>query len=293
MTAPFITGRDLVSAWLTAYRAGKPPPRFHLAEPFADLEVRPGQMVLIGGPPGSGKTAALVQIGVDLLRKNEQARLLFANVEMAPLQLLERIVARLAGVPLTTLINRTVSPIEQARVEVAVSTLESIGDRLAFLGPPYSLKNLAEVGTTFRGNVLVIDYIQRFTVDEGKGDKREQIEAAAAVLRRFCDAGAAVLVASAVARQRSATGSTYRGLNLASFRGSSELEYSSDSAYLLIQGDSNEITLRCEKNRYGPVADIVARFEPSIQSFSPAAIGLDRFDAVPEARQRGLKAKEG
>lgn len=34
-----------------------------------------------------------------------------------------------------------------------------------------------------------------------------------------------MLVASAVVRQKNAGGSTYNGLNLASFRGSSELEY--------------------------------------------------------------------
>jgi hypothetical protein len=44
------------------------------------------------------------------------------------------------------------------------------------------------------------------------------------VLRGFADAGAAVLVASAVSRQMSNHGSSYTGLNLASFRGSSELE---------------------------------------------------------------------
>lgn len=130
-------------------------------------------------------------------------------------------------------------------------------------------------------------------MDDGKGDKREQLEHAATVLRRFCDAGAAVLVASAVARQKGQGGSTYTGLNLASFRGSSELEYGCDGAYLFTPGEGGTITLTCEKNRYGAVADIVTRFDPTTMTFSPAPAGLDGFDAATPARTRGGKAKGG
>jgi len=111
------------------------------------------------------------------------------------------------------------------------------------------------------------------------------------VLRRFCDAGAAVLVASAVARQKSAHGSTYRGLNLASFRGSSELEYGADAAYLLVPGDGGEILFQCEKHRYGVVADAPTSFDPTTQTFTPAPSGLDGFDAATPAATRGKKAK--
>ena len=126
---------------------------------------------------------------------------------------------------------------------------------------------------------------------DGGKDKREQLETAATVLRRFCDAGAAVLVASAVARQKHAGGSTYRGLNLASFRGSSELEYGADTAYLFDPDEAGGITLRCEKNRYGAVADIATRFDPTTQTFTPAPVGIDAFDAATPAPTRGSKAK--
>jgi hypothetical protein len=71
-------------------------------------------------------------------------------------------------------------------------------------------------------------------------EKREQLESAATALRGFCNVGAAVLVASAVARQKASGGSTCRGLNLASFRGSSELEYGCDGAYAQERGDPND-----------------------------------------------------
>src|SRR5262249_28190865 len=152
-------------------------------------------------------------------------------------------------------------------VRVAVAALEPIAGRLAFLHAPFALEHVAAAGTAFGANVLALDYVQRFTVGDATKDKREQLETAATVLRRCCDAGAAVMLESAGARQRHAGGSTYRGLNLASFRGSSELEYGTDAAYLLAPDDAGGIVFRCEKNRYGAVADILTRFDPTIQTF--------------------------
>ncbi len=291
MTPMFTTASDLFGSWFADVERGEPPARFKLPAPFAALDVRPGRLILAGGAPGSGKTAALLQVGIDLLRMNPAARLLVANVEMVPALLVERVASRLAAVPLTAIADRTLTVDQLSRVRGAVAALEPVAGRLAFLHAPFALEHVAAAGTAFGANVLAVDYIQRFTVGDATKDKREQLENAATVLRRFCDAGAAVLVASAVARQKGKSGSTYAGLNLASFRGSSELEYGCDSAYLFAPGDGGTITLTCEKNRYGAVADIVTHFDPTTMTFAPAPAGLDGFDAATPARPRGNKAK--
>jgi replicative DNA helicase len=280
----FTPGSELFGAWFAEIERGQPPVRFALAPPFASLD-RPGRLILFGGAPGSGKTAALLQIGIDLLWANHSARLLVANVEMSPALLAERIVSRMAGVPLTAIADRTLTADQLNRVRSAVESLASVADRLAFLSAPFALEHIAAAanGTAFDANVLILDYIQRFSVGDGKGDKREQLETAAAVLRRFADAGAAVLSAAAVARQQSRSGSTYAGLNLASFRGSSELEYGADGAFLFAEGEGGIVTLCCEKNRFGPTADIVTAFDPTTQTFRPAPAGLDGFDGAAPA----------
>jgi replicative DNA helicase len=293
MTPTYTTGADLFGSWFADVERGEPPVRFKLPDPFAALDVRPGRLFLFGGAPGGGKTAALLQIGIDLLRLNESVRLLVANVEMVPALLVERVASRLSAVPLTAIADRTLTPAELGRVRAAVAALEPIGGRLAFLHAPFSLEHVAAAGTEFGANVLILDYIQRFSVGDGSKDKREQLETAAAVLRRFCDAGAAVLVASAVARQKGKGGSTYRGLNLASFRGSSELEYGCDGAFLLVPDESDGIVFQCEKNRFGAVADLVTRFDPTTQTFAPAPAGLEAFDAATPAPTSGSKAKGG
>jgi replicative DNA helicase len=293
MTPTFTTAADLFGSWFADVERGEPPVRFTLPAPFAGLDVRPGRLILFGGAPGGGKTAGLLQVGIDLLRANESARLLVANVEMVPALLVDRIIARLAAVPLSAVSDRTPAPDQLGRVRAAVDALAPVAGRLAFLHAPFALEHVAAAGTAFGANVIVLDYIQRFTVGDAAKDKRDQLEAAAAVLRRFGDAGAAVLVASAVARQKGKGGSTYAGLNLASFRGSSELEYGADAAFLLEPDTAGGTVFRCAKNRYGAVADIGTRFDPTTQTFAPAPTGLDAFDAATPARPRGDRAKGG
>jgi replicative DNA helicase len=286
MTPNFTTAADLFGTWLTDVKRGEPPTRYTLPPPFAALDIRPGRLILCGGAPGAGKTAALLQVGIDLLRLNDTARLLMANVEMHPTLLVDRIVSRLAKVPLTAITNRVLTADQLGRVKAALDALSPLVDRLAFLHAPFALEHVAAARRAFEANVLLLDYIQRFSMGDPSRDKREQLETAATMLRRFCDAGAAVLVVSAVARQKHAGGSTYRGLNLASFRGSSELEYGTDAAYLLEPGDGGIRTFRCEKNRYGAVADIPTAFDPITQKFTPAPAGRDTYDATAPASTR-------
>ena len=208
MTPTFTTGADLFGSWFADVERGEPPVRFALPDPFAALDVRPGRLILFGGAPGGGKTAALLQAAIDLLRRNDAARLLVANVEMVPARLVERVASRLSAVPLTAIADRTLTAEQLDQVRAAVASLAPVAGRLAFLHAPFTLEHVAAVGTAFAANVLALDYIQRFIVGDAAKDKREQLETAATVLRRFGDAGAAVLVASAVARQRGTGGST-------------------------------------------------------------------------------------
>ena len=109
MTPTFTTGADLLGSWLADVERRESPVRYKLPEPFTALDVQPGRLILFGGAPGGGKTAALLQVGIDLLRQNESARLLVANVEMAQTLLVDRIASRLSAVPLTALADRTLT----------------------------------------------------------------------------------------------------------------------------------------------------------------------------------------
>ena len=109
MTPAFTTGADLFGSWLSDTERGEPPIRYALPPPFGSLDIRPGRLILFGGAPGVGKTAALLQVGIDLLRMNDSVKLLIANVEMVPALLVDRIVSRLSSVPLTAIADRTLT----------------------------------------------------------------------------------------------------------------------------------------------------------------------------------------
>jgi replicative DNA helicase len=174
---------------------------------------------------------------------------------------------------------------ERKRVEQALAEKAALLERLAFLAPPFTLRHLGAAMLDFRARLCVIDYAQRFTT--GDGDDRAKLDALMGGVRMLAAAGACVLLISSVARQKSNGGSsTYAGLNLASFRGSSELEFGADAAYLLDANlNAGVAALRCEKNRFGEVRDIHLRFDGARQAFT-AGDPLDSFEAAPDKPER-------
>lgn len=274
-SARFTTGAALLESWEHDLWHGEPPERWPLG-PGAlatEIDFGPGEVVLIGGAPGAGKTAFATGAVFDALRAVPDLKALICNVEMTPEALLNRQLARLSGINLRTIQNRGVNDLwrpGQERIRDAIEIMRAILPRVAFLGMPYSLAHAAEAADEFGARCVLLDYIQRIAAPGEHASQRESIEAGMGCIRAMAQAGAGVLVLSAVARQKSTNGSSYSGLNLASFRGSSELEFAADSAYALHDGDKPEmVILHACKRRNGATKDIPLRFERDLQRFIP------------------------
>ncbi|QVL34221.1 AAA family ATPase [Telmatocola sphagniphila] len=269
----FFTAGDLFEDWRDEIESGKPPTLYRCGTgDFEKIELGPGRVMLIGGAPGAGKTAFVMQCVVDALRIDPTLRACVLNVEMAPGVLLDRQLARLSGVDATLIRQRKLETIHADRIDQAFSTLESIGERLAFVRPPYSLENLANAADEFESGLLVLDYIQRIEAPGDHADNRGSVNASMNFLRQFADNGQAVIVVSAVGRTKDSKGrSSYsgEGLNLASFRESSELEFGCDDAYILVPIDEDTVKLGHHKSRHGEQRDISLSFAKSIQRFTP------------------------
>jgi replicative DNA helicase len=95
-------------------------------------------------------------------------------------------------------------------------------------------------------------------------------------LRQFADADAAVLLLSSVGRTKDNKGRTSYsgdGLNLASFRESSELEFGADDAFILVPDENADydtltVTLRHLKARHTQPKDLVLEFDRRTQRFT-------------------------
>jgi replicative DNA helicase len=282
--ANYIVAADALDDWRDDLLTGKPPVLYRVAEsgPLAEIEIGPKLITLFGGAPGAGKTAFVMQGCLESLRLNPSLRAVVCNVEMPAESLLERQLSRLSGVPLNAIRHRRIEAEHAERIDAGFAMLAEVVDRLAFVRPPFDLANVAAVADAFAplssgdGTMIVLDYLQRIGVPGGNhgGDQRGTIEAAMNFIRQFADAGAAVVAVAAVGRQRDSKGrSGYSpdAMNLGSFRGTSELEFGADSAFILTAGDDdaepNRRVLRHLKARHGELADIVMTFDGGTQRF--------------------------
>ena len=278
----FITAAGLFDDWATDVFTGKGPELWRIGAGFEPVELGPGLVTLIGGAPGAGKTAVTMQWTVDALRLDGGLRALACNVEMAPRTLLDRQLARLAGLDAGHVRHRWLAG-QEIRVRAGVDALRGLADRLAFhIGPP-ALAEVARSVDAFGARLLVLDYVQRFTLGAGDApvDKRAELDGIMSYVRKFADAGLGVLAVSAVARQKGKHGSNYVGLGLASYRGSSELEYGADSCWTLEADDDHwgVVNLCCVKNRHGETPSLLLNFDRARQSFT--VVGPAHAAALP------------
>jgi replicative DNA helicase len=276
--ASFVCAADALAGWRDDVLSAKPPVLYPVGTGDLErVELGPGLVMLLGGAPGAGKTAFAMQCVVDALRLTPTLRAVVCNVEMGPAVLLDRQLARLSGIDLSAIRHRRLGSEHADRIDRAMSTLEPLAERLAFVRSPFDLANVAATADAFEAQLLLLDYIQRIPPPGEHVDKRGAVNASMDYLRQFADAGTAVIVASAIGRTKDSKGrSSYagEGLNLASFRETSELEFGCDDAFILTPDDDDQgeaVTLRHLKSRHGECRDIALTFHRKHQRFTPAA----------------------
>ena len=272
--ANFTSAADTFDGWADDVLTGSGPVLWPVGSgELARIEIGPGLVVLIGGAPGAGKSAFAMQLVVDALRLTPDLRVLVCSIEMPPNVLLDRQLARLSGINLKTIRYRDFHAEHADRLDQAIHTLEPLGERLAFVRPPFDLANVAASADAFRADLLLMDYIQRIPAPGNHADKRAAVNSTMDFLRQFADAGVGLLVVAAVGRTKDKKGrSSYDadGLNLASFRESSELEFGADSAYILAPGEGDSVVLKHLKARHSEAKDLVLDFHRPTQRFEDA-----------------------
>jgi replicative DNA helicase len=261
----------MIAGWRDDLFTGKAPVLYPIGQgDLGRIEIGPGLVTLIGGAPGAGKTAFTMQAAVDALRITQDLRACVCNVEMSPGVLLDRQLARLSGIDLNTIRHRKLTAEHADRLDQALNTVEPVAERLCFVRPPYDLKNVAASADAFGANLILLDYVQRIAPPGEFGDRRGSVDATMNYLRQFADNGVAVVVVSAVARTKDQKGrSSYNGsgLNLASFRESSELEFGADDAFILVPAGDSAVTLKHLKARHTAPKDVVLHFDCKRQRF--------------------------
>ena len=295
--ANFQTAADAFDGWRDDVLTGAAPTFYPVGSgDLARIEMGPGLVTLFGGAPGAGKTAFVMQAVTDALRLTPTLRALVCNVEMPARVLLDRQLSRLSGIDLATVRYRRCAAEHADRLDQGLHTLEAIAGRLAFVRPPFDLANVAAAADAFHADLILLDYLQRIAPPGEHADRRTAVNATMDYLRQFADAGVAVLVVAAVGRTKDSKGrSSYSGdgLNLASFRESSELEFGADDAFILVPEEdrggkpTGAVVLRHLKARHSEPKDIVLSFDRRCQNFKPADSAPGK---TPRPRQAAIGA---
>jgi replicative DNA helicase len=276
----FVLGTDLFESWRGGIENGDPSLLWSVGPGFDHVEVGPGRILLLGGAPGVGKSALVMQWLFNALTGHPDLRAVVASVEMSPSTLLDRQLARLSGIPLTRIRERQFEHDDQGKLAQGFNQVNSVLDRLAFVTSPNQLDRIRDAADDHKADLIVLDYLQRIEPPGRFNGMRERINALMSIMRDFAGPEVGILAAAALTRSRDAQGRSsydHKHLSLASFRESSELEYGADDCFLLFPADSDtnhsnsdrHMTLSHQKSRYGETQDVDLTFHRRVQAFEP------------------------
>lgn len=228
-----------------------------------------GELVLIAGKPGDGKTSLALQWAVGAAQNGVPAGVL--SLEMGRRSLLNRLVSGMTGIPMPMLRTRDwSSPAHKKRAIEAAEFLASIPlyvDDRSGLDAPRVYDTLRHWGQQGIG-LAVVDYVQRMG---GASESRNQQvgDAVRALKSGAKDADIPVLAISSLNRQ----GAGSEKPRMSWLRESGDLEYEADSILMFHypDDDENEDVRTCDihviKQRNGPTGVASVQFNKPATRF--------------------------
>ena len=237
----------------------------YLLDQFTGLEIGPGMITTIGAPPSTGKTASAMQLVFEILGSNPGVLAYIANAESSFDAIAMRELSRRSGVGTRRMRRESLSIEEKDKVNRAYLGLRVDIEKVRWLGKQFSTEVLLDLRKQTPG-LLVVDYLQKCAPPTG--DPKAAIQGLLNELRTFAQMNWAVLVLSATNRASGASGNKQQA-----FRDSSEIEYQSDSAYVLSVDEGHEnaidqnVTFSCVKNRWDSKEDLSLIYRKFEQRF--------------------------
>ncbi|MDN5375351.1 MAG: replicative helicase [Thermacetogenium sp.] len=219
------------------------------------LGMHPGNLIIIAGRPGTGKTTLAVQIAA---RASITRRVAFFSVEVEAEQILEKVLCSLSG---STPDDIRASLPRDLEIKIRQSGL-LINDSPA--QTPDSLYNACRSVMECGGlDLVVIDYLQLLRLNRRCESRQAEIEEISRSLKQM----ARELKVPVVALSQLSRDSVRRGEpSLIDLRGSGALEQDAD-AVVFIHHEGSLSKLILAKNRNGPTGAVDVVFRPECSLF--------------------------
>lgn len=134
------------------------------------LTVLPGQLGIIAGRPGDGKSAMATQMLVQIARNDET---LLCTLEMSPEEVAQRMVSQMTGIPLWRLDEMDLTADETRKVRECEAALDA---NFCAAGTVQELRAIALTRKAQgRLKMIVVDYLQLMKVNKPSGSRNEDV----------------------------------------------------------------------------------------------------------------------
>lgn len=233
---------------------------------------RPGQVIIVAGRPGHGKSAIAGNIAEHLSLK-EGSAVLFVSLEMSKLEVAERLLCSHASINSFKLRNSTISTDDRRKLMQSYNVLAKAKLTIDE-GPNRTMTEIAAISRRLKRqnklDVLMIDYLQLITPENKREPRQEQVASISRRLKTLAkEFDIPVICLAQLNRQAETTGEP----QLSHLRESGAIEQDADNVMFVWRTgqDGTEGFLKVAKQRNGPVGKIKMIYQPEFVRFRELA----------------------
>lgn len=237
-----------------------------------NLKFYKGDVTVISGRPGAGKTALALSFALELAKNGNKG--LFFSLEMGEEQIINRMMSQVSQVPLQKIQEPSefekLHDTEHERLQRGLGELKSLGDNLKVISGNFSSDDILRIVEEEQPEYIMIDYMQLLTTRQGRG-RVEEITYLSMELKRIamkCQIHLFELCQLSRAVEQRAD----KRPMLSDLRESGQIEQDASNViglyregYYDIEADQNEMEVRILKNRNGMTGVIKYDFYGEIQ----------------------------
>lgn len=268
---------------------------------------KPGDMVIIAGRPGMGKTGFAINIALAIAKQN--LNVLFFSLEMPAEQILNRFVSIECSISSKSLLNAKFDPDEATRLW---GKFDEIAKRPIYIDDSSSLtipklrsvakkidaKIRKESNNGAKLDCIFIDYLQLMDCNLYKEDKVRQVEYNSKNIKQLAkDLGIPIIAMAQLNRkiEERRGGKVEFSSNkpmLSDLKDSGSIEQDADMVMFIHREDAykkkeeeknNEAEIFVEKNRHGPTGIVRLRFTPQYMKFTQIDTVTESYEQADES----------